>query len=64
MKEEWCIPPKANAEFVCGMEDVLDVYHLPDDPDVPTVCFDESSKQLIKEVRTPRPGTSRAARTL
>jgi DDE superfamily endonuclease len=37
------------------MEDVLDVYHLPDDPDVPTVCFDETSKQLIKEVRTPLP---------
>ncbi len=37
------------------MEDVLDVYHLPDDPRYPTVCFDETSKQLIKEVRTPLP---------
>ncbi len=37
------------------MEDVLDVYMLPDDPQVPTVCFDETSKQLIKEVRTPLP---------
>ena len=27
MNEQWCIPPKANAEFVCQMEDVLDVYH-------------------------------------
>jgi transposase len=35
------------------MEDVLDVYHLPDDPSFPTVCLDETSKQLIKEVRTP-----------
>ncbi|GAG72634.1 unnamed protein product [marine sediment metagenome] len=26
MSEQWCIPPKANAEFVCKMEDVLDVY--------------------------------------
>jgi hypothetical protein len=57
LKAEWCIPPQANAEFVCAMEDVLDVYHLPDDPAVPTVCFDESSKQLIKEVRTPLPAT-------
>lgn len=27
MKECWCIPPKASAEFVCAMEDVLEVYH-------------------------------------
>jgi hypothetical protein len=55
LKEQWCIPPQANAAFVCAMEDVLDVYHLPDDPWYPTVCLDETSKQLIKEVRTPLP---------
>jgi hypothetical protein len=33
------------------MEDVLDVYHLPYDPDYPVVCFDESSKQLVTEKR-------------
>lgn len=33
------------------MEDVLDVYHLPYDPDYPVVCFDESSKQLVAEKR-------------
>jgi hypothetical protein len=33
------------------MEDVLDVYHLPYDPDYPVVCFDESNKQLIAEKR-------------
>ena len=37
------------------MEDVLDGYHLPDDPAVPPVCFDETSKQLMQEVRTPLP---------
>jgi DDE superfamily endonuclease len=37
------------------MEDVLDVYHLPDDPRYPTVCFDETSKQLIGEIATPLP---------
>jgi len=47
----WCIPPNANAEFVWRMEDVLAVYKLPYDADYPQVCLDESSKQLIAEVR-------------
>lgn len=38
------------------MEDVLEVYHLPYDPDYPVVCMDESCKQLIGEVRQPIPG--------
>ena len=37
------------------MEDVLDVYCRPLDPTYPQVCFDESSKQQVKEVRTPLP---------
>ena len=37
------------------MEDVLDIYHLPYDPDYPVVCFDESSKQLVAEKRIPIP---------
>jgi hypothetical protein len=37
------------------MEDVLEVYHLPYDSDYPVVCMDESSKQLIGEVRDPIP---------
>jgi DDE superfamily endonuclease len=47
------IPPQANAEFVCAMEDVLDLYHEPYDPLRPVVCFDESNKQLIAETQTP-----------
>lgn len=47
----WCIPPEANAEFVWRMEDVLSVYKLPYDPRRPLVCMDESSKQLVAEVR-------------
>ena len=54
-KKEWCIPPEANAEFVCRMEDTLDVYKRPYDPTHPVVCMDESSKQQTKEVRTPIP---------
>ena len=37
------------------MEDVLEVYHLPYEPAYPVVCMDESSKQLIGEVREPIP---------
>jgi hypothetical protein len=51
----WCIPPKASAEFVCDMEDVLSVYHRPYDPARPVVCLDETSKQLIGEAREPLP---------
>jgi hypothetical protein len=51
----WCIPPKASAEFVCCMEDVLEVYHRPVRVVRPVVCFDESFKQLIGEVREPLP---------
>jgi hypothetical protein len=51
------IPPQANAEFVCAMEDVLELYHEPYDPTRPVVCFDEGTKQLIGETRTPLPMT-------
>jgi transposase len=37
------------------MEEVLDIYKRPYDPKYPVVCMDESSKQLIKEVREPLP---------
>lgn len=37
------------------MEDVLEVYARPFDPDVPVVCMDESSKQLVGEVTPPVP---------
>jgi hypothetical protein len=49
------IPPQANAEFVCAMEDVLEVYTRPYDPRRPQVCVDETSKQLVAETREPIP---------
>ena len=49
------IPPPANAEFVCAMEEVLEVYTRPYDPTRPVVCLDETSKQLVSETRTPLP---------
>jgi DDE superfamily endonuclease len=35
------------------MEDVLEVYQRPHDPERPLVCVDETSKQLIAETRVP-----------
>lgn len=49
------IPPKDNAEFVAAMEDVLEVYQRPYDPERPVVCLDEQSKQLVKQVTPPLP---------
>lgn len=51
LSKYWCIPPKANAEFVAAMEDILDVYQRPFDADRPLVCLDEASKQLVAETR-------------
>lgn len=59
LRKYWCIPPKENAEFVAAMEDVLDVYCLPYDTNIPVVCMDEQPRQLIKETREmipPEPG--------
>lgn len=37
------------------MEDVLEVYTRPFDPQRPQVCMDEASKQLVGETRAPIP---------
>ena len=37
------------------MEEVLDIYKQPYDSKRPVICIDESSKQLIKEIRQPLP---------
>jgi hypothetical protein len=47
--------PQVGAEFVAAMEAVLDLYAEPYDPAKPTVCFDETSKQLIGETRQALP---------
>jgi transposase len=54
LKKQWCIP-LVNADFAAAMEEVLDLYATPYDPQRPKVNFDESSKQLIKETRIPLP---------
>ena len=37
------------------MEDVLDLYAEPYDPERPVVCFDETSTQLLADIRPPIP---------
>jgi DNA-binding Lrp family transcriptional regulator len=53
LNKEWCIPPEQNGEFVCNMEDVLDVYKRPYNEKYPVVCMDELNKQLTKETEVP-----------
>src|ERR1700675_4532704 len=55
LKQQWVIAPDASAAFVANMEDVLEVYQRPRDPERPVVCLDESSKQMIVEPRAPIP---------
>ena len=55
LKEQWCLPDGPSGEFVARMEDVIEVYHRPLDPKRPLICIDESSKQLVSEVRDPLP---------
>jgi hypothetical protein len=38
---------------MAAMQDVIEVYHRPHDPDRPVVCVDKTSKHLIAE--TPKP---------
>lgn len=55
LKQQWVIPPRANASFVANMEDVLDVYAKPYDSKRPVICVDEGGKQLIGDLREPLP---------
>ena len=56
------IPPQADAEFVANMEQVLDLYQKPYDPDCPVVCMDEQPVQLVKETRPPMAATKKRPR--
>ena len=44
-----------SAEFVANMEEVLDRYAEPYDPQRPVVCFDETSTQMLSDTRPPLP---------
>lgn len=45
--------PKADANFVCAMEQVLDVYERPYNALYPVINLDESPKQLLGQVYPP-----------
>jgi len=62
--EYWVIPPEADAEFVAGMEDVLDVYAKPYDSRTPVIYMDEQPVRLSKETRTPIPATGKHAKRI
>ncbi len=46
---------KLTADFFWRMEDILDLYAAPYDPQRPVVCFDERPLQLLEEVYEPWP---------
>lgn len=55
MNDYWCIPPKDSAEFVAHMEEILDTYERPYDPELPVVCMDEKPYQCLGETCAPLP---------
>jgi DDE superfamily endonuclease len=55
LKKQYCIPAEGSAEFVCNMEDTLEVYKRPYDPRRPQICMDEGSKQLLAETQASIP---------
>jgi hypothetical protein len=52
----WCVP-ELDAEYIKRMEQVLDVYELPYNPDVPVVCVDEKPVVLHCDARAAIPMT-------
>ena len=60
--EYWVIPPEADAEFVAHMEEVLETYAKPYNPDVPVLCMDEQPVQLVKETKCRLPATKEHAK--
>lgn len=59
----WCIPELTD-EFIERMEDVLDIYELPYNADIPVVCMDEKAVMLHGEYREPLPMEEGKARRI
>jgi len=55
LKKQWVIPKGQDGEFVARMEDILELYGLPYDPEIPVVCFDEKPYSLLSERYAPLP---------
>src|SRR5258708_3328740 len=56
--EQWCLP-SVGAPFVAAMEEVLDRYAAPPDPQAPLVCFDEKPVVLHAPTRPALPPSPR-----
>jgi hypothetical protein len=54
-KQCWCVPDRDQARFVAQMEDVLDVYADFHTAEVPLICMDEASKQLLRDEQPTEP---------
>jgi len=54
----WVIPPKANAEFVAHMEEVLETYEKAYDSAHPVLCMDEQPVPLRRNTRPSIPATA------
>jgi DDE superfamily endonuclease len=50
----WCVP-ELNDEYIEKMEDFLETYEKPLNPDEPVVCFDEKPVTLHADARAPEP---------
>jgi hypothetical protein len=50
----WCIT-EITREYRKRMYRILDLYHKPYNPELPVICFDEKSKQLLEDSRPPIP---------
>ncbi|RYL86133.1 IS630 family transposase, partial [Sporolactobacillus sp. THM19-2] len=60
--EYWAIPKKQDAEFVAHMEDVLDVYSRPYDPQKPLICLDEKPYMMHADKVQPLPIRNKSPR--
>jgi hypothetical protein len=48
----WCVT-KIDEQYIARLEDVLELYERPHNPQEPVVCFDEKPVTLHAEVRPP-----------
>ena len=50
LNKYWCIPKHHDAAFVANMEDILGIYQLPYNKDIPVICMDEKPVQLLSDI--------------
>ena len=51
LSKYWCIPKENDSAFVACMEDVLGIYQMPYNPEIPVLCMDEKPVQFLDETR-------------